>query len=55
MASTRVVCMTFLIVSFFVLLHSDPIKGVGLSGMVFYDLKGSFFIGWKKHDEKKWG
>jgi len=21
-----------------------------------YDLKGiSFFIGWKKHDEKKWG
>jgi len=44
MVSTRVVCMTFLIVSFSVLLHSDPIKGVGLSGMVFYDLKGiSFF------------
>ena len=36
MASTRVVCMTFLIVSFSVLLHSDPIKGVGLSSTVFY-------------------
>lgn len=36
MASTRVVCMTFLIVSFFVPLYFDPIKGIALRSTVFY-------------------